>query len=168
MRLDPADLPGKAVVSADNAHGDFEGHLSVNGHVPSMGGLRSIWVRRPGEPAAHAPHPSAWLTAETRQALFGMLYSASARWMNHPLNADRARLKPWQLRTAHLSGFAVPPTVITTSPRLARAVTAQGGPSCSAEPTVRQPPDRRRAFPRRRSWPESGTPMHLASLNPCP
>ncbi|MCX4858568.1 ATP-grasp ribosomal peptide maturase [Streptomyces canus] len=127
MRLDPADLPGKAVVSADYAHGDFEGHLSVNGHVLSMGGLRSVWVRRPGEPAAHAPHPSAWLTAETRQALFGMLYSAAARWMNHPLNADRARLKPWQLRAAHLSGFAVPPTVITTSPRLARRFADEHG-----------------------------------------
>ncbi|MFE9017270.1 ATP-grasp ribosomal peptide maturase [Streptomyces sp. NPDC007808] len=120
MRLDPADLPGKAVLSADYAHGDFEGHLSVNGHVLSMGGLRSIWVRRPGEPAAHAAHASPWLTAETRQALYGMLHSAAARWMNHPRNADQARLKPWQLRVAHLSGFAVPPTVFTTAPRLAR------------------------------------------------
>lgn len=120
MRLDPADLPGKAVLSADYAHGDFDGHLSVNGHVLSMGGLRSIWVRRPGEPAAHAAQPSEWLTAETRQALYGMLHSAAARWMNHPRNADQARLKPWQLRVAHLSGFAVPPTVFTTSPRLAR------------------------------------------------
>ncbi|MFG2550482.1 ATP-grasp ribosomal peptide maturase [Streptomyces sp. NPDC048581] len=120
LRLDPADLPGKAVLSADYAHGDFDGHLSVNGHVLSMGGLRSIWVRRPGEPAAHAAHPSPWLTAETRQALYGMLHSAAARWMNHPRNADQARLKPWQLRVAHLSGFAVPPTVFTTAPRLAR------------------------------------------------
>ncbi|MFI6007791.1 MvdC/MvdD family ATP grasp protein [Streptomyces sp. NPDC051243] len=120
LRLDPADLPGKAVLSADYAHGDFDGHLSVNGHVLSMSGLRSVWVRRPGEPAAHAAHPSPWLTAETRQALYGMLHSASARWMNHPRNADQARLKPWQLRVAHLSGFAVPPTVFTTAPRLAR------------------------------------------------
>jgi len=120
MRLDPADLPGKAVLSADYAHGDFDGHLSVNGHVLSMRGLRSVWVRRPGEPAAHAAHPSPWLTAETRQALFGMLHSVSTRWMNHPRNSDQARLKPWQLRVAHLSGFAVPPTVFTTSPRLAR------------------------------------------------
>ncbi|MET7442576.1 MvdC/MvdD family ATP grasp protein, partial [Streptomyces sp. NPDC005568] len=50
VRLDPADLPDKAVLSADYAHGDFEGHLSVNGHVLSMTGLRSVWVRRPGEP----------------------------------------------------------------------------------------------------------------------
>ncbi|WP_206341293.1 MvdC/MvdD family ATP grasp protein [Streptomyces ureilyticus] len=127
MRLDPADLPGKALMSADYARGDFEGHLSVNGHVLSMGGLDSVWVRRPGEPAAHAPRPSVWLTAETHQALFGMLYSASARWMNHPRNADQARLKPWQLRTAHLSGFAVPPTAITTSPRLAQQFAKEHG-----------------------------------------
>ncbi|MET8026702.1 MvdC/MvdD family ATP grasp protein [Streptomyces avermitilis] len=120
MRLDPADLPGKAVLSADYAHGDFDGHLSVNGHVLSMGGLRSVWVRRPGEPAAHAPHPSPWLTAETRQALFGMLYSAPTRWMNHPRNAYQARYKPWQLRIAHLSDFAVPPTILTTAPRVAQ------------------------------------------------
>jgi ATP-grasp ribosomal peptide maturase len=120
IRLDPADLPGKAVLSAEYAHGDFRGHLSVNGHVLSMGGLRSIWVRRPGEPAKHAAHPSRWLAAETRQALFGTLHSASTRWMNHPRNADQARLKPWQLRVAHLSGFAVPPTVFTTAPRLAQ------------------------------------------------
>jgi ATP-grasp ribosomal peptide maturase len=120
MRLDPADLPGRAVLSADYAHGDFDGHLSMGGHVLSMGGLRSVWVRRPGEPAAHAAEPSTWLTAETRQALYGMLYSASTRWMNHPRNAEQARYKPWQLRIAHLSGFAVPPTVITTAPRVAQ------------------------------------------------
>lgn len=127
MRLDPADLPGKAVLSADYAHGDFDGHLSVNGHVLSMRGLRSIWVRRPGEPAAHAADPSPWLTAETRQALYGMLHSAAARWMNHPRNADQARLKPWQLRIAHLSGFAVPPTVFTTAPRLAQQFAQEHG-----------------------------------------
>jgi ATP-grasp ribosomal peptide maturase len=120
VRLDPADLPDKAVLSADYAHGDFEGHLSVNGHVLSMTGLRSVWVRRPGEPAAHAAHASPWLTAETRQALFGMLYSAVTRWMNHPGSAEQARHKPWQLRVAHLSGFAVPPTVVTTAPRVAQ------------------------------------------------
>jgi ATP-grasp ribosomal peptide maturase len=120
VRLDPADLPGKAMLSVEYAHGDFDGHLSVNGQLLSMQGLRSVWVRRPGEPAAHATHPSPWLTAETRQALFGMLFAGFARWMNHPRDAERARLKPWQLRTAHLSGFAVPPTVFTTSPRLAR------------------------------------------------
>lgn len=122
VRLDPADVPGKAVLSVSYGHGrgDFDGHLSVNGHVLGMGGLRSVWLRRPGEPAAHAASPSPWLSAETRQALYGMLHSATTRWMNHPRNAEQARLKPWQLKVAQRSGFAVPPTVFTTAPRLAR------------------------------------------------
>ncbi|MFI6564820.1 MvdC/MvdD family ATP grasp protein [Streptomyces sp. NPDC050534] len=127
VRLDPADVPDKVVLSAHYAHGGFEGHLSVNGHLLGMGDLRAVWVRRPGEPAAHAAHPSPWLTAETRQALFGMLFSASPRWMNHPRNAERARLKPWQLRIAHRSGFAVPPTVFTTVPHLARQFAEEHG-----------------------------------------
>ncbi|MBZ9638644.1 MvdC/MvdD family ATP grasp protein [Streptomyces sp. PSKA30] len=127
MRLDPADVPDHVVLSAHYAHGDFDGHLSVNGQVLSMGGLRAVWMRRPDVPAAHAAHPSPWLTAETRQALFGMLFSATSRWMNHPRNADRARLKPWQLRIAHLSGFAVPPTVFTTAPRLAQQFAEEHG-----------------------------------------
>lgn len=125
VRLDPADLPGRAVLSAEYAHGDFAGHLSVDGFLVSMSGLRSVWVRRPGRPAAHAPEPSRWLTAEVRQALFGMLYSASARWMNHPRDAEQARHKPWQLRVAHAGGFAVPPTVVTTVPGVARQFARQ-------------------------------------------
>lgn len=125
VRFDPADLPGEATMSAEYVSGDFHGYLSSEGRLLSMSGLRSIWVRRPGEPAAHAPEPSAWLSAESGQALYGMLYSTTARWMNHPCVAAQARCKPWQLRVAHRSGFAVPPTLITTFPRLARQFAAQ-------------------------------------------
>ncbi|MFD7611514.1 ATP-grasp ribosomal peptide maturase [Streptomyces sp. NPDC059828] len=125
VRLDPADVPGEAALSAEYVQGDFYGHLSTEGRLLSMSALRSIWVRRPGEPAAHAPEPSEWLAAETEQALYGMLYSATARWMNHPAMSAQARCKPWQLSLAHRSGFAVPPTVITTFPRVARQFAAQ-------------------------------------------
>ncbi|MBT2508231.1 ATP-grasp ribosomal peptide maturase [Streptomyces sp. ISL-98] len=125
VRFDPADLPEEATMSAEYISGDFDGYLSSEGRMVSMSGLRSIWVRRPGEPAANAPEPSEWLTAESRQALYGMLYSTTARWMNHPCVAAQARCKPWQLRVAHRSGFAVPPTVVTTFPRVARQFAAQ-------------------------------------------
>lgn len=125
VRLDPADLPGRAALSAEYVHGDFHGYLSVGGHMVSTAALRSVWVRRPGVPAARAPEESEWLTAETGQALYGMLYSTPARWMNHPDAAERARLKPWQLRLAYRSGFAVPPTVVTTFPRMAEEFTAR-------------------------------------------
>ncbi|MEW1548845.1 ATP-grasp ribosomal peptide maturase [Streptomyces tsukubensis] len=120
VRFDPADLPGDGTLSAEYVRGEFRGYLSTGGRVVSMDGLRSIWVRRPGEPAARAPEPSAWLTAESGQALYGMLHSTTARWMNEPGAAARARLKPWQLRVAHRSGFPVPATVVTTYPQVAR------------------------------------------------
>ncbi|GAA2248196.1 ATP-grasp ribosomal peptide maturase [Streptomyces amakusaensis] len=120
VRFDPGDLPGEGALSAEYVRGEFRGYLSTGGRVVSMDGLRSIWVRRPGEPAAHAPEPSPWLSAETGQALYGMLDCTAARWMNERGAAARARLKPWQLRTAHHSGFPVPATVVTTYPRVAQ------------------------------------------------
>ncbi|MER7661822.1 MULTISPECIES: ATP-grasp ribosomal peptide maturase [unclassified Streptomyces] len=125
VRFDPGDLPGEGALSAEYVRGEFRGYLSTGGRVVSMDGLRSIWIRRPGEPAAHASEPSPWLSAETGQALYGMLDSTTARWMNHPGAAARARLKPWQLRTAHRSGFPVPATIITTYPQVARRFAEQ-------------------------------------------
>jgi ATP-grasp ribosomal peptide maturase len=125
VRMNPADFPGPVALSAEYVQGDFHGHLSVGGRVVSMGALRSVWVRRPGRPGAHTVQQSAWLATESVQALYGALYGTGARWMNHPVAAAQARCKPWQLRVAHRSGFAVPPTLITTFPQVARDFAAQ-------------------------------------------
>ncbi len=55
VRLDPADLPGRAALSAEYVRGEVHGYLSVDGRMVSTAALRGIWVRRPGEPAARAP-----------------------------------------------------------------------------------------------------------------
>ncbi|MEU9413263.1 ATP-grasp ribosomal peptide maturase [Streptomyces sp. NPDC048281] len=120
VRLDPADLTSGVALSGEYVQGVSRGHLSVNGRLVSMNGLRSIWVRRPGTAAARAVQPSDWLTEESAQALYGMLRGTEARWMNHPDAARRARHKPWQLRLAQRSGLAVPATLITTFPQAAR------------------------------------------------
>ncbi|WP_329242613.1 ATP-grasp ribosomal peptide maturase [Streptomyces sp. NBC_01478] len=120
VRIDPADLTGGVALSGEYVHGAFRGHLSAGGRLVSVSGLRSIWVRRPGTPATRAPQPSAWLTEEASQALYGMLRGCGARWMNHPDAARRARHKPWQLRLAQRSGLPVPATLITTFPQAAR------------------------------------------------
>ncbi|MFI9250867.1 ATP-grasp ribosomal peptide maturase [Streptomyces sp. NPDC053069] len=120
VRLDPADLTNGVALSGEYVQGACRGHLSAGGRLVSMNGLRSIWVRRPGEAAARAAQPSAWLTEESSQALYGMLRATDARWMNHPDAARRARHKPWQLRLAQDSGLAVPATLITTFPQAAR------------------------------------------------
>lgn len=120
LRLDPADLPGGVALSGEYVHGGFRGHLSAGGRLVSTSGLRSVWVRRPGVPGTRAARPSAWLTEESAQALYGVLRGTDARWMNHPDAAARARHKPWQLRLAQHAGLPVPATLITTFPQAAR------------------------------------------------
>ncbi|MFE2042369.1 ATP-grasp ribosomal peptide maturase [Streptomyces sp. NPDC059477] len=120
VRIDPADLTGGVALSGEYVHGAFRGHLWSAGRLVSMDGLRSIWVRRPGTPATRVPEPSEWLTEESAQALYGMLRSLDARWMNDPDAACRARHKPWQLRLAQRTGLPVPATLITTFPQAAR------------------------------------------------
>ncbi|MEU6406559.1 ATP-grasp ribosomal peptide maturase [Streptomyces sp. NPDC046985] len=125
VRLDPADLTSGVALSGEFAHGSFRGRLSAGGRTVSVSDLRSVWVRRPGVPAGRAAHASAWLSQEAAQALYGLLRSSAARWMNHPDAAQRARHKPWQLRLAQRCGLPVPATLITTLPQAAREFAAR-------------------------------------------
>ncbi|MFJ9722063.1 ATP-grasp ribosomal peptide maturase [Streptomyces sp. NPDC101209] len=155
VRLDPADLPGGVALSGEYVHGAFRGHLQSAGRLVSIAGLRSIWVRRPGAPAARAPQPSGWLTEESSQALYGMLRGSGARWMNHPDAARQARHKPWQLRLAQDCGLPVPATLITTFPQAAREF-AERFPDLVVKPVSgAHPQDPPRAVPTSRVAPDT-------------
>ncbi len=155
VRLDPADLTGGVSLSGEFVHGRFRGHLSAGGRLVSIGGLRSVWVRRPGTPAGRAPQPSAWLSEEAAQALYGLLRGCDARWMNHPDAARQARHKPWQLRLAQRCGLPVPATVITTFPRAAREF-AERFPDLVVKPVSgAHPQDPPRAVPTSRVAPDT-------------
>ncbi|MFF4802892.1 ATP-grasp ribosomal peptide maturase [Streptomyces sp. NPDC001351] len=155
VRLDPADLPGGVALSGEYVHGRFRGHLQSAGRLVSIAGLRSVWVRRPGDAAARAAQPSAWLTEESAQALYGMLRGSDARWMNHPDAARRARHKPWQLRLAQRCGLPVPATLITTFPQAAREF-ADRYPDLVVKPVSgAHPQDPPRAVPTSRVAPET-------------
>jgi ATP-grasp ribosomal peptide maturase len=125
VRLDPADLTAGVALSGEYVHGSFRAHLAAGGRLVSVDSLRSVWVRRPGVPAARAAEASPWLTQEAAQALYGMLRGCAARWMNHPDAAHRARHKPWQLRLAQRCGLPVPATLVTTFPQAAREFAAR-------------------------------------------
>ncbi|MEU9393318.1 ATP-grasp ribosomal peptide maturase [Streptomyces sp. NPDC048324] len=155
VRLDPADLPGGVALSGEYVHGAFRGHLQSAGRLVSIAGLRSIWVRRPGAPAARAPQSSGWLTEESSQALYGMLRGSGARWMNHPDAARQARHKPWQLRLAQDCGLPVPATLITTFPQAAREF-AERFPDLVVKPVSgAHPQDPPRAVPTSRVAPDT-------------
>ncbi|MFF6803226.1 ATP-grasp ribosomal peptide maturase [Streptomyces sp. NPDC012616] len=155
VRLDPADLTHTVALSGEYVHGAFRGHLSSAGRLVSLEGLRSVWVRRPGSPAARAAQPSAWLTEEASQALYGMLRATGARWMNHPDASVRARHKPWQLRLAQRSGLPVPATIVTTFPQAAREF-ADRYPDLVVKPVSgAHPQDPPRAVPTTRVPPDA-------------
>lgn len=155
VRLDPADLTESVALSGEYVHGSFRGHLSSGGRLVSIGGLRSVWVRRPGTAATRAAVPSGWLTEESAQALYGMLRSSGARWMNHPDAALRARHKPWQLRLAQHCGLPVPATLITTFPQAAREF-SERYPDLVVKPVSgAHPQDPPRAVPTSRVAPDT-------------
>ncbi|MFE6177198.1 ATP-grasp ribosomal peptide maturase [Streptomyces sp. NPDC056464] len=155
FRLDPADLTGGVALSGEFVHGAFRGHLSAAGRLVSIGGLRSVWLRRPGPAAQRAASASAWLTEEAGQALYGMLRGSDARWMNHPDAARRARHKPWQLRLAQQCGLPVPATLITTFPQAAREF-AERYPDLVVKPVSgAHPQDPPRAVPTSRVAPDT-------------
>ncbi|WP_128436441.1 ATP-grasp ribosomal peptide maturase [Streptomyces cyaneus] len=155
VRLDPADLTGGVALSGEYVHGAFRGHLSSAGRLVGIDGLRSVWMRRPGTAAARAATPSAWLTEEAGQALYGMLRGCDARWMNHPDAARRARYKPWQLRVAQRCGLPVPATLITTFPQAAREF-ADRYPDLVVKPVSgTHPQDPPRAVPTSRVAPDA-------------
>ncbi|MFJ8630694.1 ATP-grasp ribosomal peptide maturase [Streptomyces sp. NPDC093568] len=155
FRLDPADLTGGVALSGEFVHGAFRGHLSAAGRLVSIGGLRSVWLRRPGAAAQRASSPSTWLTEEAGQALYGMLRGSDARWMNHPDAARRARHKPWQLRLAQQCGLPVPATLITTFPQAAREF-AERYPDLVVKPVSgAHPQDPPRAVPTSRVAPDT-------------
>ncbi|MDQ0596874.1 ATP-grasp ribosomal peptide maturase [Streptomyces canus] len=155
VRLDPADLTEGVALSGEYMHGSFRGHLSAGGRLVSINGLRSVWVRRPGTAAARAAEPSGWLTEESSQALYGMLRSSGARWMNHPDASRRARHKPWQLRHAQRCGLPVPATLITTFPQAAREFSARY-PDLVVKPVSgAHPQDPPRAVPTSRVTPDT-------------
>jgi ATP-grasp ribosomal peptide maturase len=155
VRLDPADLTGRVALSGEFVHGALRGHLSSAGRLVSIGGLRSVWMRRPGTPATRAAEPSAWLTEESGQALYGILRGCDARWMNHPDAAHRARYKPWQLRLAQRCGLPVPATLITTFPPAAREFAARY-PDLVVKPVSgAHPQDPPRAVPTSRVAPDA-------------
>jgi ATP-grasp ribosomal peptide maturase len=155
VRLDPADLTGGVALSGEFVHGTFRGHLSSAGRLVSIGGLRSVWMRRPGTAATRAAEPSPWLTEESGQALYGMLRGCDARWMNHPDAARRARYKPWQLRLAQRCGLPVPATLITTFPQAARDFAARY-PDLVVKPVSgTHPQDPPRAVPTSRVAPDA-------------
>lgn len=65
--------------------------------------------------------------AVTERQLYAWAEMTSARVVNRPSAASGNDSKPYQLEQIHTAGFAVPPTLVTTSPQAAREFVARHG-----------------------------------------
>jgi glutathione synthase/RimK-type ligase-like ATP-grasp enzyme len=87
------------------------------------GRVHAVWLRRPARPEVSRTLASAadrdFAQREWTHALDGALLAMDAEFVN-PLAAQRACVKPLQLRRAHRLGFRVPDTLVTNDPAVAR------------------------------------------------
>lgn len=117
LRIDPADIPGRVDLTARfSAGGEVAGHITAGGRRVALDEVRSIWLRRPGEPGRDAEVQREWVSLECERALYGALRALPCQWMNHPDALARSRYKMWQLGVARDAGFLVPRTLMTTCP----------------------------------------------------
>jgi len=124
IRLDSDRYPTDLRLSMDLDPAGHRTTMRVGNAAFELGEVRSIWLRRHHIAAALPTDMDAQLragaVAESRAALFGLLGSLDAFWMD-PLPVIRwAGQKPLQLKLAQELGLLVPRTLITNDPDRAR------------------------------------------------
>ncbi|WP_405798356.1 MvdC/MvdD family ATP grasp protein [Streptomyces sp. NBC_01506] len=120
VRLDPGDFPTGLTVTARFGQDGLRGAARTATRVADLGGVRSVYWRRP-RPYAAPPGPDEqtgrWCREEARYGLGGILAALpGAHYVNHPWRNRDAEHKPAQLAAAAACGFSIPPTLLTNSP----------------------------------------------------
>ncbi|MDF3287864.1 MvdC/MvdD family ATP grasp protein [Streptomyces silvisoli] len=129
LRVDPADFPERASLSATFASGALSGRITTGHRSTDLREIRAIWVRRPGQPGAGARTQAAWVALESDHAWYGTLRALpDVRWMNHPDAHTACRYKMRQLVLAQSVGFHVPATLFTSVPGDATGFAETHGP----------------------------------------
>jgi hypothetical protein len=88
----------------------------------------TAWWRRPGRVATDDldSDEAGLAQAEGAAILQGSLRAAVGRWVDPPPLVDAAEDKPYQLQFARSLGVAIPDTLVTSDPAVARAFVAAG------------------------------------------
>jgi hypothetical protein len=125
VRFDPGDPAVALAVELGGRRNAWRGFVRDEHRAFSPEDVTGVFWRWPTRPAGHPaltdPGERAWAAEEDHAAVHGMLRSVPARWINHPGRVSAAEHKPVQLAAARAAGLSVPPTLVTTSGRAARA-----------------------------------------------
>src|SRR5262249_45889171 len=95
-----------------------------DGQQLNLGDVRAVWYRRIKPMGLHADLVDdtarlfAW--SESNEALLGVWYSLNCYWMNPPTADEISQRKIRQLQIARRLGLAIPETLVTNEPAVAR------------------------------------------------
>jgi ATP-grasp ribosomal peptide maturase len=128
FRCDPGEFPKRLTLAARLGTG-WVGSLCLPEREVRLEDIGCAYYRRPTMfdlPGGLSDDVRRWASQEARMGLGGVL-SALPRWLNHPGHIAAAEYKPVQLHIANLCGLAVPRTIITNDPNVARTFVAEVG-----------------------------------------
>lgn len=121
LRLDFAEFPMSAGITARFDGEAWKGRLSAANRSVQLDQLTGIYYRRPTSPEFPPGMTMAereFAGREIRLGYGGLLAALPERlWVNHPRRLAAAEAsKPWQLQLAAMSGLVVPRTMVTADP----------------------------------------------------
>jgi glutathione synthase/RimK-type ligase-like ATP-grasp enzyme len=118
--LDPSELGRGASINHSIGKSQSEPSIrSLDGATIRIDRVKTVWYRRPTHASipvsVRDPNDRNFAASEWRDALDGLLFSLEASFVN-PIVAQRAAVKPKQLRLAHRVGLRIPDTLISNDP----------------------------------------------------
>lgn len=123
---------GEVVVAAELVGSRWVGQLRAGSRCARLEDAVGVYYRRPSAPTAPSgtdPQVVAWVEAEARWGLRGLLVALPrGLWFNWPPAVHAAEHKPWQLVEAVAAGLRVPRTVITNDPESAAGFASDAAP----------------------------------------
>jgi len=133
LRVDIADMPGKACVTAALTNGEWVGRIESGARSLRLDEVTGVYYRRPTRPSitgCGSASRDRFVEKEILLGFGGLLAALPERlWLGHPRRLLAVQnSKPWQLTLAREAGLSVPETMVTGSTRDAAAFADQVGP----------------------------------------
>ncbi|MBR7824934.1 hypothetical protein KDK95_01345 [Actinospica sp. MGRD01-02] len=132
IRLDYADFPAGAGMTAQFNGGEWAGILRVGSRTTTLREITGVYYRRPSTPrvTGHgSPGRDGFVEKEITLGFGGVLAALPEHlWLGHPATLLAVqRSKPWQLVLADACGLTVPATMVTGDTAHAAHFAAQVG-----------------------------------------
>ncbi len=124
IRFNTEDYPCNATITLTESLAESACTLQLSQRRLNLHEVRSVWFRRPVPPVVSLkildPNLRDVAAKESLESIEGLWRVMDCLWVSRPDAVRRAESKPLQLHVARQLGFAVPETVLTNDPVVAK------------------------------------------------